>query len=530
MSLPTHPPTVFPKKSSRKPSPVAFDLDAYRKRAEKSFTEINAEKFNIHGGLSDGSAMSSVVEKYADLNAADVKEALGMLLKKAKNDRDRRQLQILYQAAVIGKLDDAIGVKMTQAQVLSQNEPITLKDPETQQDITITPSTAYAISVSDPARDNRELATKLLSKFRRDKLNPIYEEIHHALHQFPKPNGYKSFIQMMELYRGYSFDDITKAVRHFLRETDDLYRDSLKYFLKTKLGLPLNKARYHDVAILFRAAEFDPLFPKETMLDTIFGFIRQMGLDPAAKGHIHIDLESRPNKNPRPMVYPIKIPSRIAINISPRGGAGDYYAVLEEMGHALHFAYTSPRVPFEFRYPIENSLTESYSYTIAKLMLNPLWLMKVMKIADPDPFLRHKAFLDLFMTRRYFAKFLYELRLHKSGSVQGKAEAYQEILGKVLMLPIVKENYLADVDPFFTVNSYVQAFLAQAEIHSKLRSSFGDDWFLNPKTGAFLKDLWSTGNEMTVAELGDRLGFDGLSAKPLIKLYRSLLDDNLRLL
>ncbi|MBC8043992.1 MAG: hypothetical protein IAF08_11170 [Rhizobacter sp.] len=514
-------------KSAKPLKPPKFDLAAYRARAEKATTEITEEQFRTHSGLSDGSRLTQILAKYDDLFDEAHSDAIHHLIAAAGTPRDKRRLRALYKDAVFAQLSRPLNDKFIQVQTMPQTVELPFTNPETAEATTITPTTAYMLSLNDPNRETREAATKLLTEFRRDQLNPVYEDLHREMHKFPKAHGYKNFIDLMEKHKGYSFADLAKVAKQFIRETDDVYRETLTYYLKTKLGLSLDKAKYHDAAMLFRAPEYDALFPKDAILEIIFGFIRQMGLDPTAKGRIVFDLEPRSNKNPRQMCYPIRVPNKIGINVMPRGGVGDYYAVMEELGHALHFAHTSPDTPYEFRYPMENSLTETYSYTIARLMLNPLWLMKVMKIADPDPFLHHKAFLDLFITRRYFAKFLYELKLHKSGSLAGKDDAYQETLGKVLIVPIVKENYLADVDAFFTVTSYVQAFLAHAEVHSKLRSLYGEDWFINPQTGGFLKELWAGGNEMTVSELGKKMGFGGLTATPLVKVFRGILDRNL---
>src|SRR5205085_9560255 len=52
----------------------------------------------------------------------------------------------------------------------------------------------------------------------------------------------------------------------------------------------------------------------------------------------------------------------------PHGGQTDWNTFLHELGHALHFAYMRPDLPYEYRWLGDNSVTEGYAMLFDHLM------------------------------------------------------------------------------------------------------------------------------------------------------------------
>ena len=56
-------------------------------------------------------------------------------------------------------------------------------------------------------------------------------------------------------------------------------------------------------------------------------------------------------------------------------------------------------------------------------------------------------------------------------------------------------------------------------VHAELRERFDEDWFLNPRSGPLLRELWSVGQEDRVEDLArERLGIVRLDFAPLMEM------------
>jgi hypothetical protein len=133
------------------------------------------------------------------------------------------------------------------------------------------------------------------------------------------------------------------------------------------------------------------------------------------------------------------------------------------------------------------------------------------------------------MARRYMAKLAYEIEFHREGLNSRKR--YVEIGEQGLNLepggPFVQQLYrlwmskaygfrltveestrfLTDLDPFLYAADYVQAFYLEAMMDAYLKAHFGEIWWENKETGAFLAGLWQDANKWSGAEVAQKLGF-----------------------
>jgi hypothetical protein len=124
---------------------------------------------------------------------------------------------------------------------------------------------------------------------------------------------------------------------------------------------------------------------------------------------------------------------------------------------------------------------------------------------------------ELFMVRRYAAKLSYELRLHR-GDLARMAPVYSELLTSATLFRYPEGEYLLDVDPGFYSARYVRAWQLQALLASALTERFDEDWYRNPRAGAFVQHLMSRGQ----AENGDQLARRVDGALTFGPLQRSL--------
>src|SRR5213075_1258865 len=223
-----------------------------------------------------------------------------------------------------------------------------------------------------------------------------------------------------------------------------LYEDAADRLFRTRVGVSLNEARRWDVARLFRAPEWDKMFPKDRMVPALEATLADLGVDLKSQANVHLDLDERPNKTPRAFCAPIEIPDKVMLVIQPIGGPDDWRALFHEAGHTEHFANTSPNLAMEERRLGDNAVTEGWAMLLQHLTDEPAWLTRRLDVGRPDELAREGATGLLYFVRRYCAKLLYKLEFHAVDDVTAMSGRYVERLGDALKIEPSETDYLAD--------------------------------------------------------------------------------------
>ncbi len=203
------------------------------------------------------------------------------------------------------------------------------------------------------------------------------------------------------------------------------------------------------------------------------------------------------------------------------GGHVDYTALLHEVGHVEHFAFTCADAPFAYRCLGDNAVTEAYAFLFESLLVTPEWLREMIGVEEAAGYLELAKLVDLYYLRRYAAKLAYELELHRSEALDELASRYAELLGEAVNARARPENFLFDVDDFFYCACYLRAWVLDVLLRKRLVERFGARWFAGAEAGEFLKELWGLGQEHTADELAQHIGYSGLDAGPLIAELKS---------
>lgn len=352
-----------------------------------------------------------------------------------------------------------------------------------------------------------------------DMLNPLRADALQRVHGVARELLDLTYDAYCERLSGVDFDALQEQTEALLEDTREAHHDLLRFYVRRSLpGVRLEDLRTHDLSRLLYGVDFNPLFPAEPLVERAGGFVRAMGLDLTAEGRIELDLAERPTKSPRAFCSAIRVPDEVKLVLRPYGGYDDYTTFLHELGHALHFAYVDPGQPMEFRRLGDNGVTEGYAIGFDHLMQVPAFLHSV-GVDQPQDFLRFIAFRELVLLRRYAAKFSYERSLHRQGAGPERAAEYAERLTEATGARAPAALYLDDVDPHFYCIRYLRAWMLAGTLHATLRERFDEDWFRNPRTGAFLRELWALGQaEPAEALARERLGVDTLTFGPLLEM------------
>lgn len=496
-------------------------LKRLRSDAESFYSELSWEFYLEGAGLKDRVNLSEIYDKYSHLADVQLVKMLHALLMEETNPSERRRIINFLEMVVQTHLENR--TKRYTDQIL-QTEISGIIEWGKLDKHRASFRESYTIMTNESDRKVRKQISEARDRFVAQELNPIYEQMFSVITDRVEELGYYNYAHMVEKLSGISLRNLNTEMQRFLEATNDMYRELFGWTMKKKVNISVGNIERHDVLHVMRGKEFDHYFPSTTMLETIAGFIKSMRIDPFAGGNIQFDVDRREMKSPRAFCVMVRVPHEIYLVIQPVGGEEDYQAILHELGHALHYGYTRPDLPFEFKRLGDNSVTEGYAITFDHLTMNPLWLEKVLHISYDPRYVRHRMLNELIILRRYAAKIRYELQLHDGRGHVGKDEIYQETLSAATLTNYSGVHYLSDVDPFFYSARYLRAWMLEAILSEYLVENFERDWFINPRTGEFLVDLWRYGQSVTAEELATMLGGGRLSVDPLIRRFERAFD------
>ena len=363
---------------------------------------------------------------------------------------------------------------------------------------------AYRIALDDV----RAKASAGLDDLRRDRFRLEHEEAARL--------GMGGYVEALSTLSGIDFGELGQRSADFLSATQDIYSDCLAELVRGRLGLGLSDLVRADVAWAFRAEGYDSAFRPESKLDVAVRQMNDMGLDATHGGRVRFDTEERDGKHPRAFCVPVKVPTEVYLVLRPQGGHGDYRTFWHELGHAMNFASPSSDMSFEARWLGDNSVTEGFAMLWDHLTADRLWLRKYVELNEGDvqKMGREFAVHELYLARRYAAKLIYELSLHKSDFV-GLGAEYAERLSSATLFEYTEHDCLSDVDPGFYCARYLRAWQLEAVLSSSLRERFDEDWFRNPRAGAFVHELMSLGQSQPAHELARSVAETPLTFDPL---------------
>ena len=274
------------------------------------------------------------------------------------------------------------------------------------------------------------------------------------------------------------------------------------------------------VSYIRRMSPLAELYSRERAVPVCLETLTRLGFDLAADSRIKLDLDDRPQKNPRACVIASDPPSVVHLITRAQGGLHDYQALLHEAGHALHYAGCDPNLPYTFRrLARDHALTEIYSFLVESITREPAWHAKHFDL-EADEATEHAEgarFLEVLLFRRYAAKLDYELELWSDfDNAPAYADTYAQNLREAIGFRYRPDGYLADMDDGFYSADYLRAWIRAAQLRTYLRDSIGVDWWERSETGDFLRVLFLEGTRPSSEEIASRIGYDPLDTAPLL--------------
>ena len=487
----------------------------FEERLNRYLYERAEEARAVRVGEKETSEQAEIVARYADLFSREQHESLRDEEDAAAGD-ERERLYRLREAclggivvAELAERFDRFENEFLAARVDFRGESLPLR------------SAQAMLAILDEYGDRNELgdlAADASARFNDDRqeLMAAAETLDAELSDDPDPIARSARRKAIDIHA------LSDALGRAAREQDESYGPLRERWLDRILGEEheAEPASYH-VAYLRRLSPLADTYTKERAVPICLESLSRLGFDLAADEHIRLDLDDRPQKNPRACVIASDPPEVVHLITRAQGGLHDYQGLLHEAGHALHYAGVDPALPYTFRrLSRDHALTEIYSFLLESVSREPGWHAEHFDLSAGESEENAEAtrFLDVLLFRRYAAKLDYELELWADFEhAPDYAPKYAERLRAATGFRYRPDGYLADMDDGFYSADYLRAWIRAAQLRAYLRETIGSDWWQRSETGDFLRGLFAEGTRPSSDDIAARIGFEPLDTRPLVQ-------------
>ena len=487
---------------------MALAVDAFEERLARFLFERSEEARAVRVGEKETSEQAAIVARYADLFTREQHEALA--------DSDDERVYRLREACAGGIIvrelaerSDELENAILAERVEFRGEALPLR------------SAQAMLAVLDEYGAREELGTLAADAsagFNDERLELLRagEALDAELSGEPDPVARSAERKRIDLRR------LADALGTAAREQEDAWSELRERWTDRILGEEREpEPASHHVAYLRRMSPLASVYSKERAVPVCLESLTRLGFDLAADGHIRLDLDDRPQKNPRACVIASDPPAVVHLITRAQGGLHDYQGFLHEAGHALHYAGCDPALPYTFRrLSRDHALTEIYSFALESVTREAGWHREHFDLEGSQAEERAEAtrFLDLLLFRRYAAKLEYELEIWADfARAPDYAPSYAERLRAATGFGYRSDGYLADMDDGFYSADYLRAWIRAAQLRAFLRERAGRDWWREPGTGEFLRGLFAEGTRPSSEDIAARIGFEPLDTRPLVQ-------------
>ena len=487
----------------------------YESRLQQYYFERAEEGRAVRVGEKEVSEQAAIVARYTDLFSRAQVEALRESEQAASADESERlyRLRKTCEAGLISaelaEQEDALENAILGARVTFQGEEMPLR------------SAQARLAVLEAYADREALGE--LERAASARFNPERLALLTAAEQLDgELSGQPDPVARNEEEKAISLRQLERVLIEAADATADAYGRMRDRWFDKLLGperdaLPTNA----HVHYLRRLSPLESTYTKERSVEVCLASIQALGFDLNGIPNIRLDLEDRPQKNPRACVIASDPPEVVHLITRAQGGLADYQAFMHEAGHALHYAGVDPRLPYTFRrISRDHALTEIYSYIFEAITREPAWHALHFGLSDAQAEENAQAtlFLEALLYRRYTAKLRYELGFWSSFAEEGgrSPRDYATLLTEATGIRYDPRGYIADMDSGFYSADYLRAWIRSAQLRHHLIGELGEDWWRSAKTGDILRDLFAEGTRPTSEEIAGRLGFDPFDTGPLV--------------
>lgn len=489
-------------------------IPAILEALEQLTAELATEVRLVRVGLKDEQRLAPILARHVWLGARETVEFVRRERDAARDADHRERRDRLYHAVVrlyrdqqLAPQVDALETALTQKQVAGQPY--------------------YSLQAhlqNEPEFARREHLGGLVDGVQAEFTPAKREILRRELEILQVDLGQPAYREYCRQKKQFKYAALEPVVRESLARTAPIYQRHMAAWTEQKLGRSFGGLSRYHVNHLLRLAEHDAHFPQAEMVARLMSALRHLGIDFNQLPQIRLDLDNRPRKHPRAFCTAPRIPAEVWLVLKPAGGLTDYETFLHEAGHALHFGLSRADLPYEYRHLARSyALSEIYSFLLQNLVQDPGWLRAVGRVDESTGrrIRYHKILSDLYLYRRYSAKFLAETEFFAQADL-GNGEIYARALGAATGFGYRPTSYLFDLDGEFYSADYLRAWLGEAQVQEYLRQHHGPSWWASAAVGRLLADWWAQAGQPDAETMVAALGLTPLEPAALERRFAEL--------
>lgn len=481
-----------------------------REEGRKIYEKLKEEFYLNHTGLKNKSNITEIFKQFGDITETEIFQNLKNCSTQNQEENKSVKLMMSFLAEII---------------LLS-------KSPQIEDGILdIEASSIFSIGKTKlPFRKSKSALLKKSKKQDKEniekereailsKLNQLYLRKYAYLQKDSHDLGYSSYLNLYELIENHDSLNLLEQAKEFMRDTEYISRDLLRWFLKKRMDIEPKDATINDVVYLLNSFELKESFPKLNPQSQAQSILDDSGMMLPAK--IMFDTEKRKGHVDGSISYISKPGFEMLISTNVQGGISDYESFLQCFGECLCYGFTDRDDNFEFSYLREKSYVKVFSILQKNLLFEPAWLKKHFRIEAENDFLIMMHLRRLIQARILCAKLIFEIGIYQRQD--NKSEMYREIMEIATHCKPNKYEYLYDIQPYLSSLDSFKATILETEIKKHLADKYDEQWWREEKTNEFLIKIWETGGRTSVTELSKEYGFEDLNSRNLLKTFEETL-------
>ncbi len=278
----------------------------------------------------------------------------------------------------------------------------------------------------------------------------------------------------------------------WLARTEAAWSDMLAERARRTVGLPVRELEAADLPAVFAAGGDAIPLGASALAAAVRTQLAAMHLDPDAGGRLHPAALGAPAGRAARAI-PVRVPHEVYLLSGTRAGPDAARVYLEAFGQALHRAHVDPALPFEVRWQANAGAVRATGALLAALLRDRGWLRRYAGLSGGalDAVARAAAFAELGASRATAARVAASAAAYGDTASLGEVEGvYVERMRQALGVTPEPGDAWGELDGPFAVGDALRGSLMAGALGEALRERFDEDWWRNPRSGAWLVAEW----------------------------------------
>lgn len=491
---------------------MSVSVREIRERAERFRRAVVEERLEARAGRKAWPEYAPLYESQAALQHTETMPAIERELASATGEDERRLRRLLSWAAQhhvqsqTAPLDDEYAFWASTARTGTRTADLSLG--------------SVTRAVENTADRNKRAALDSSRTRLLEEAIPLQLDRATRWRTATEELGYGNVLQASERLGGVNLEGLRSESRRLLDETRDLYERALAEEIESRIGIEMSDAAGHDLRWLRRMSWLDESLAGASVLDLVRADLAEIGLPLEAGGRVELRGGAFAEAGAKAMCAPLEVPREIVFRATGAATMPGWQRILKETGKTLHYAYTDAGLPFEYRTIGDPAVIRAHGDLFEDLTRNAAWLERVWTL-DEEALrsqLRLSALLDLYRVRRLAAALEFQMEMSETGQPAEMAERWAELVSSATGFRFSRRLFLERLGHNFAMARALRGRMLAAQLHRELRERFGDAWYLNQRSGPYLRAWFAYGLRQDSSQRAAQLGRDRLNAGALIDI------------